>query len=63
MSDTWTFAVLRNNTTADPKKYPFEVFAVSLSDETVVHGYGDSELEARQDCYIKIEQLRKAVKA
>lgn len=59
--NTWTFTVSRNengNTWDNP--YPFRVEAVSTTDGQKVYGFGDSELEARQDCYIQINLNKKA---
>lgn len=58
--NAWTFTVQKReggNTWENP--YPFTVEAVSKSDGKKVYGFGDSELGARQDCYIQIGLARK----
>ncbi len=59
----WNIVVSDNG--PDAKRPPHETFRyvarAKNSDGQIIYGRGDSELEARQDAYIQIEQMRKAV--
>lgn len=62
MSD-WSIVVTDNGPDAERPPYVtfrFVARALKTDEPVVVYGYGDSELEARQDCYIQIEQQKKA---
>lgn len=63
MSNSWNIVITDNG--PDATRPPHETFrfvarAKNTDEPVILYGHGDSELEARQDAYIQIEQTKKA---